>query len=109
MIGRDVVGIGLAYSLGCLCAGYYVVRWHAGADARRTGCASAGARNAGRVLGAGGFMLVLALDTLKGVAAVWVARAIGLSGLALGLAVVAVVVGHVLPAQLGFRGGKGIA
>ena len=109
MITRDVVGIGLAYVLGSLCAGYYVVRWRTGDDVRQTGSGSVGARNAGRLLGPGGFALVLTLDMLKGVAAVAAARAIGLSGPALGIAVVAVVVGHVLPPLLGFRGGKGIA
>jgi acyl phosphate:glycerol-3-phosphate acyltransferase len=109
MITRDVVGIGLAYVLGSLCAGYYVVRWRTGDDVRQTGSGSVGARNAGRLLGPGGFGLVLTLDMLKGVTAVAAARAIGLSGPALGIAVVAVVVGHVLPPLLGFRGGKGIA
>ena len=109
MSGRDVLGIALAYGLGCLCAGYYVVRWRTGTDVRRIGSSSAGARNAGRVLGPGGFVLVLTLDALKGVAAVWAARALGLGGLALGGAAVSVVVGHILPVQLGFQGGKGIA
>ena len=104
MSGRDVLGIALAYGLGCLCAGYYIVRWRTGTDVRRIGSSSAGARNAGRVLGRWGFALVLTLDALKGVAAVWAACAIGLGG-----AAVAVVAGHVLPVQLGFRGGKGIA
>jgi acyl phosphate:glycerol-3-phosphate acyltransferase len=80
-----------------------------GTDIGGIGSSSAGARNAGRVLGRGGFALVLTLDALKGVAAVWAASAIGLGGAALGAAVVAVVAGHVLPVQLGFRGGKGIA
>jgi glycerol-3-phosphate acyltransferase PlsY len=109
VIARSLAGIGLAYALGSLCAGYYLVRWRTGRDLRQTGSASAGARNAGRLLGPGGFALVLAFDLLKGAAAVAVARGLGLGGLALGIAVVAVVVGHVLPAQLGFRGGKGIA
>lgn len=109
MSGRSLAGIGLAYALGCLCAGYYLVRWRTGRDVRLTGSTSAGARNAGRLLGPGAFVLVLALDLLKGIAAVAVARALGLGDLALGIAVVAVVIGHVLPVQLGFRGGKGIA
>ncbi len=109
MIVRSFVGIGLAYALGSLCAGYYLVRWRTGRDVRQTGSASAGARNAGRLLGPSGFVLVLTFDLLKGVTAVAGARALGLDDLALGIAVVAVVVGHVLPIQLAFRGGKGIA
>jgi acyl phosphate:glycerol-3-phosphate acyltransferase len=109
VIARSFVGIGLGYALGSLCAGYYLVRWRTGRDVRQTGSASAGARNAGRLLGPGGFVLVLTFDLLKGVTAVAGARALGLDDLALGIAVVAVVVGHVLPIQLAFRGGKGIA
>ena len=109
MICRNFVGVVLAYALGSLCAGYYLVRWRIGRDVRQTGSMSAGARNAGRLLGPGGFVLVLTFDLLKGVTAVEVARALGLDDRALGIAVVAVVVGHVLPVQLAFRGGKGIA
>jgi glycerol-3-phosphate acyltransferase PlsY len=107
MSGRDVLGIPLAYGLGCLCGGYPVVRWRTGTDVRQIGSASAGARNAGRVLGRGGFALVLRLEAPNGVAAVWAACAVGLGGAALGGVVV--VAGHVLPARLGFRGGNGIA
>lgn len=106
---RSFVGVALSYALGSLCAGYYLVRWRTGRDVRETGSMSAGARNAGRLLGPGGFVLVLTFDLLKGVTAVTVARALGLDDRALGIAVVAVVVGHVLPVQLAFRGGKGIA
>jgi acyl phosphate:glycerol-3-phosphate acyltransferase len=81
------------------------VRWRTGTDVRQIGSSSAGARNSGRVLGRGGFALVLTLNALKGVAAIWAACAIGLGSAALGGAVVAVVAGHVLPVQLG----KGIA
>ena len=76
MIARSFVGIGLAYALGSQCAGYYLVRWHTGRDVRQTGSASAGARNAGRLLGPGGFVLVLTFDLLKGVTAVAGARAL---------------------------------
>ena len=110
MSARDFLGIGLAYALGSLCAGYYLVRWRTGRDVRLIGSASAGARNAGRLLGPGGFALVLAFDLLKGIAAVVVA--VACSGWATPrwhVVVVAVVVGHVLPVQLGFRGGKGVA
>jgi len=109
VIARSFVGVVLAYALGSLCAGYYLVRWRIERDVRETGSMSAGARNAGRLLGPGGFVLVLTFDLLKGVTAVAVARALGLDDRALGIAVVAVVVGHVLPVQLAFRGGKGIA
>jgi glycerol-3-phosphate acyltransferase PlsY len=98
-----------AYALGCVCAGYYLVRLVAAEDIRMSGSGAAGATNVGRRFGAGGFTVTLALDCAKGAAAAWTARQAGLDPLAAGLAVVAVVVGHVWPAQLRFRGGKGIA
>ena len=96
-----------AYLLGCLNAGYYVVRLRAGTDVRRQGSGSAGARNAGRVLGRGGFAAVFLLDCAKGAAALWMAGALGAGGAGTAAAMLAVVLGHVLPVQLGFRGGKG--
>jgi glycerol-3-phosphate acyltransferase PlsY len=99
----------LAYAIACVCAGYYLVRWRTGRDIRLTGSGGTGARNAGRLLGTGVFSLVLLLDVLKGAIAVAVARGLGLDGFGLGATVVAVVVGHVLPVQLGFRGGRGVA
>jgi len=98
----------LAYGLGCLSAGYYMARWK-GLDLRATGSGSTGARNAGRLLGKGAFTLTFALDLLKGVAAVLVARLFVPSPWAPALAWVLVVAGHVWPAQLGFRGGRGIS
>ena len=98
----------LAYALGCLSAGYYLARAR-GLDLRAAGSGSTGARNAGRLLGKGAFAATFALDLAKGALAVlaagWVAP--GLWGRP--LAMVAVVMGHVWPAQLGFRGGKGIS
>jgi glycerol-3-phosphate acyltransferase PlsY len=104
-----VIAAVAAYALGCLCAGYYLVRLVAAEDIRTSGSGATGATNVGRRLGAGGFALTLALDCAKGAAAAWTARQAGLDPLAAGLAVIAVVGGHVWPVQLGFRGGKGIA
>jgi glycerol-3-phosphate acyltransferase PlsY len=79
VIARSLAGVGLAHALGCLCAGHYLVRWRTGRDVRGTGSGSAGARNAGRLLGPGAFVPVLGLDLLKGVTAVGVARPAGLA------------------------------
>lgn len=96
-----------AYLLGGMDAAYYLVRWRAGQDVRELGSGSAGATNAGRVLGARGFALVFALDCAKGAVAVWAASAAGTGPLGMTIAAVAVVIGHIAPAQLDFRGGKG--
>lgn len=97
-----------AYFLGGISPGYWLVRMRTGADVRTQGSGATGATNAARMLGRGGFALVLALDAVKGALAVLGARAVGLTGgweFAAGTAVVA---GHVWPVQMGFRGGRGL-
>jgi glycerol-3-phosphate acyltransferase PlsY len=97
-----------AYGLGCLSAGYYLARWK-GLDLRAVGSGSTGARNAGRFLGKGAFTATFALDVLKGLAAVLLARWLVPGPWAAPAAWLLVVVGHVWPIQLGFRGGRGIS
>src|ERR1035438_3318477 len=98
-----------SYVLGCFSTGYYLVRKGTGQDIRELGSGSTGARNAGRVLGRRGFWLTMAGDLAKGALAVWLAQELtGNDRVAL-LAWLAVVAGHVWPAQLGFRGGKGVS
>jgi len=98
----------LAYGLGCLSAGYYLARWK-GLDLREAGSGSTGARNAGRLLGKGAFAITFALDLLKGLAAVLLARLLVPGPWAAPLAWLCVVLGHVWPVQLRFKGGRGIS
>ncbi|MCX6955598.1 MAG: glycerol-3-phosphate acyltransferase [Verrucomicrobia bacterium] len=98
-----------AYALGCVNAGYYIVRWKTGRDLRELGSGNAGATNVGRVLGPTGFGVTLLLDMLKGALAVYGAQFAGLPAPAQVLVVAAAIVGHNWPAPLGFRGGKGVA
>jgi len=98
-----------AYILGCFATGYYLVRVRAGQDVRELGSGSVGAKNVGRLLGWRGFLTVVLGDVCKGMFAVWVARHFTKDDRIVALAMVAVVVGHVWPAQLRFRGGKGMA
>ncbi|MEO6245920.1 MAG: glycerol-3-phosphate acyltransferase [Opitutaceae bacterium] len=97
-----------AYLLGGVSPGYWLVRLRTGEDVRTRGSGTTGATNAARVLGGGGFALVLALDAAKGALAAIVARWAGLEGGWEFAAALAVVVGHVWPVLLGFRGGKGL-
>jgi acyl phosphate:glycerol-3-phosphate acyltransferase len=99
----------LGYALGCLNTGYYLVRVRTGLDLRRQGSGTAGATNAGRLLGRYGFLLAMLGDVAKGVAAVGLARALSGDAAVAGMAAFGVVAGHIYPAQLGFRGGKGLA
>ncbi len=97
----------LAYALGCVATGYYVVRLVTGEDVRAQVTGSTGARNVGRRLGIAAAVLTFAADVAKGAAAVAIALAVAGGG-AGAAALVAVVAGHVAPVQLGFRGGRGL-
>ena len=99
-----------AYALGCFATGYYLVRARTGRDLREIESGSVGARNVGRVLGKPGYLFTMLGDMAKGALAVWFAAEFtDHNRLIMALAVLAVVAGHVWPAQLHFRGGKGIA
>ncbi len=109
MTGKDIICILLAYLLGGVCVGYYLVRLKTGLDIRGQGSGGVGARNVGRVLGKSGFVITLLGDALKGVAAVLLARKFEIAAPVVSLVLVAVIAGHVWPLPLGFRGGRGIA
>lgn len=98
-----------AYLIGCFTTGYYLVRARTGRDVRETGSGSAGARNVARILGKSGFLLTVAADFAKGALAVWLAGEFSHGDFSAALAAPAVVAGHLWPAQLKFRGGKGVA
>lgn len=110
----------LAYLLGSIPFGYLIVRALSGADIRETGSGGTGATNVSRRAGKGAGVLTLLLDACKGTAAVLLARSIlGMpvfssaasdsSALWVAAAAVFVVIGHMFPVWLGFRGGKGVA
>jgi glycerol-3-phosphate acyltransferase PlsY len=113
----------VAYLLGSIPFGYLIVRASQGADVRETGSGGTGATNVSRRAGKVAGAITLLLDALKGSAAVVIALwAFGLlspnaqAGAArqtaywwAAAAAVATVVGHIFPAWLGFRGGKGVA
>ena len=106
--------LALAYLLGSVPFGYLLVRLFRKQDIRDTGSGNIGATNVARsgskLLGA----LTLILDLLKGFTAVRIAQhfAPGTAGHPSSLmmaAAVFVVLGHIYPVWLGFKGGKGVA
>ena len=109
----QVLVVLLAYLLGSIPFGYLIVRLRGGGDVRETGSGGTGATNVTRRAGRAAGVLTLALDALKGAAAVLVARALLGEEFGVGWWVVAsalaVMLGHVFPVWLGFRGGKGVA
>jgi len=109
LVWQDLVAILVAYLLGCIATAYYIVRLRTGQDIRQLGSGNVGGRNAGRVLGPAGFAIVAVVDALKGLLAVLFARYLGVGEWTMALVMLAVLAGHIWPAQLGFQGGKGAA
>ena len=106
---EDVMAIALSYFLGGICTGYYLVRIRKGIDIRDQGSGGVGARNVGRVLGRGGFSITLLGDALKGAAPILLSHSLGFQEPLTAYLLVSVVIGHVWPLLLQFRGGRGVA
>lgn len=110
-----IVCVLLAYLLGAVPLGYLVGRWRKGFDIREVGSRNMGAMNTFYNVGFGWGFLVLVFDLGKGSLAVALAdifaTAFGASpGLVFGMQLIcgaAVILGHVYPVFLRFRGGKG--
>jgi glycerol-3-phosphate acyltransferase PlsY len=98
-----------AYLLGSISFSYLIVRALQGRDVRTVGSGNAGATNVMRAAGKLAGFAALLLDIAKGVAAVVVARALAAPPAVVGGCAFAVVLGHVFPVFLRFRGGKGVA
>jgi len=101
--------VAASYLLGGFSPGYWLVRLRTGSDIRRQGSGGTGATNAGRVLGKGGFAIVFLGDALKGALVAKLSLFVSQDITWQHAACLAVVVGHIWPLQLGFRGGKGIS
>ena len=97
-----------AYLLGSIPFSYLVAR-RRGVDVRRVGSGNVGATNVMRSVGRGAGLAAFALDFLKGTAATLLALWIEPRGPLPALAAAAAVLGHMYPAWLRFRGGKGVA
>ncbi len=100
----------IAYFLGSIPFGFIIAKLFFKEDIRASGSGNIGATNAMRQFGTGVGILVLALDILKGVAAVLVAkRLLPSHSPELAIAAFCAILGHVFPIWLGFKGGKGVA
>ena len=110
---RMVITIIVGYFLGSIPVGYLIVNARTGGDIRKTGSGGTGATNVSRRAGKGAGILTLALDALKGSAAVIIAAVVvrdtNHAAWWIGIAGIAAMVGHIFPVWLGFRGGKGVA
>jgi glycerol-3-phosphate acyltransferase PlsY len=104
-----IVVVVLAYLIGSIPFGYLIVRGRIGTDIRQTGSGGTGATNVSRRAGKAAGVVTLVLDALKGAAAVFVASRLTQNDWIVAAAAIAVIVGHIFPVWLGFRGGKGVA
>jgi acyl phosphate:glycerol-3-phosphate acyltransferase len=105
-----------AYLLGSIPTGYLLVRFFRKQDIRTLGSGNIGATNVIRSGARGLGVATFILDTLKGCAAVWLGALVApmlLPDLPVrnveALAALFAVLGHMFPAWLSFRGGKGVA
>lgn len=98
-----------SYFVGSIPTGLIVSRLIYGADLRKLGSGNIGATNIMRNFGFQPFLGVLVLDMSKGIIAVMVARALGLSQPWVMLSGLLAIVGHNWCIWLKFSGGKGIA
>jgi glycerol-3-phosphate acyltransferase PlsY len=102
-----------AYVIGSIPFGYLIVYAKGGGDVRETGSGATGATNVSRRAGKGAGLLTLVLDAGKGALVAVMARWLLAPGFGVNwwvaAAAIAVVMGHVFPVWLKFRGGKGVA
>jgi glycerol-3-phosphate acyltransferase PlsY len=99
----------IGYILGSISFSYIVAKKVAGIDIRQHGSKNAGATNTLRLLGKGPAILVLALDALKGIAAVVIAMQLTELPWLIMLTGLFAILGHNWPVFFGFKGGKGVA
>jgi glycerol-3-phosphate acyltransferase PlsY len=99
----------IAYLIGSIPFGYLIVRAKEGSDVRATGSGGTGATNVTRRAGRAAGVLTLILDALKGALAIIAAQFVSNTDWLIAAAAIAVLVGHIFPIWLGFKGGKGVA
>lgn len=113
---NELLLVVLAYLIGSIPTSVWVSKYFFNFDIRDFGSGNPGATNSYRMLGSRWGTFVMAVDMIKGIAAVKLAlllpeyadNEINLQNLQLGLGFAAVV-GHIFPIWADFRGGKGVA
>lgn len=104
-----LLSFAIGYLFGCLSPAYAIGRSR-GYDVRKDGSGNVGASNAFILAGKNAFFLTAILDILKAFAACRLARVLFPTlPVAEQLAGVGAILGHMYPAPLGFRGGRGLS
>ncbi len=109
MIVNKLISLVVGYFFGCIQNAYIAGKALKGIDIREHGSGNAGATNAVRILGFKVGLLVFIADALKGVIAFMISYYFFKDDVTALYAGFGAVMGHNFPAQLGFRGGKGVA
>ena len=105
---EGIIAVMFGYLAGSVPFAFLLAR-RRGVDLRRAGSGNVGAANVLRTSGVSNAIIAMGLDVAKGAVAVLVAQRLS-GGLATPVAGgLAAVIGHVYPAWIGFRGGKGVA
>jgi glycerol-3-phosphate acyltransferase PlsY len=107
----QIVFVIIAYLLGSIPFGYLLVKYvfTEGEDVRRIGSGATGATNVTRRAGRMAGLLTYLFDVAKGAASVLLIKQVTGDYFWIGAAAIAVVLGHIFPVFLRFRGGKGVA
>ena len=110
----EIFALILAYLLGSIPFGHLIVKLKTGQDVRASGSGATGATNVLRTAGKALGVLTFALDIVKGVVAVLLARWItnvgwGETTWIVAVAAILAIIGHIFPVWLGFKAGKGVA
>jgi glycerol-3-phosphate acyltransferase PlsY len=108
-VKAELVTLFAAYLVGSIPFSFLVARLWGVRDVRTVGSGNVGATNVMRAAGRLPGLIAFALDAGKGALAVAVAQRFDGPGVLAALAAAGVVIGHVFPVWLGFRGGKGVA
>ena len=87
---------------------YFVGKWN-GVNLQQVNSSNLGARNAGRTFGKFAFFVTVIGDGGKGIVVVLLGRYLDVSEFSLTVGIFFVVLGHLYPFWLKFKGGKGIA
>jgi glycerol-3-phosphate acyltransferase PlsY len=107
-----VLALVLAYLIGGIPFGYFIVKWRTGRDVREFGSGNIGATNVLRTTGRSAAVITLLLDIAKGFLAMWLVAALVPDDPYLlwrSAGALAVMAGHAFPVFLRFKGGKAVA
>ena len=107
MTTTQIFAFAVGYLLGSIPFGLLLTRLAGRGDLRVIGSGNIGATNVLRTGSKGLAALTLLLDAAKGAAAVLIAQALWADGVL--FAAAGALIGHLYPAWLKFRGGKGVA